>query len=182
MGSKSIGLCPQGLESPRCRSPLATAAAALRLQSASAAERSPLLPIFAPRAHAHRCVSNGGVSSDALDQLLRHNVWCSTHMTLCPSGQGDGLEIHWALPAGARIPSVSQRAADTPNRLLVAAAPLTCDGSPNMADRPANRVFGAADTCRGAPDTVPERSRGWTRNPLGSARRSSNPLGVAETC
>ena len=27
--------------------------------------------------------------------------------TLCPSGQGDGLEIHWALPAGARIPSVS---------------------------------------------------------------------------
>ena len=28
-------------------------------------------------------------------------------MTLCPSGQGDGLEIHWALPAGARIPSVS---------------------------------------------------------------------------
>ena len=28
-------------------------------------------------------------------------------MTLCPSSQGDGLEIHWALPAGARIPSVS---------------------------------------------------------------------------
>ena len=25
-------------------------------------------------------------------------------MTVCPSGQGDGLEIHWALPAGARIP------------------------------------------------------------------------------
>ena len=29
--------------------------------------------------------------------------------TLCPSGQGDGLEIHWALPAGARIPSVSSQ-------------------------------------------------------------------------
>ena len=28
-------------------------------------------------------------------------------MTACPSGQGDGLEIHWALPAGARIPSLS---------------------------------------------------------------------------
>ena len=28
-------------------------------------------------------------------------------MTLCPSGEGDGLEIHWALPAGVRIPSVS---------------------------------------------------------------------------
>ena len=27
--------------------------------------------------------------------------------TLCPSGSGDGLEIHWALPAGVRIPSVS---------------------------------------------------------------------------
>ena len=29
--------------------------------------------------------------------------------TLCPSGQGDGLEIHWALPAGVRIPSVSSQ-------------------------------------------------------------------------
>ena len=28
-------------------------------------------------------------------------------MTLCPSGEGDGLEIHWALAAGVRIPSVS---------------------------------------------------------------------------
>ncbi len=27
-------------------------------------------------------------------------------------------------------------------------------------------------------DTVPERFRRWTRNPLGSARRGSNPLGV----
>ena len=27
-------------------------------------------------------------------------------------------------------------------------------------------------------DTVSERSRRWTRNPLGSARRGSNPLGV----
>ena len=30
-------------------------------------------------------------------------------------------------------------------------------------------------------DTVSERLRRWTRNPLGSARRGSNPLGVAET-
>ena len=27
-------------------------------------------------------------------------------------------------------------------------------------------------------DTVSERLRRWTRNPLGSARRGSNPLGV----
>ena len=27
--------------------------------------------------------------------------------TVCPSGQGDGPEIHWALPAGVRIPSLS---------------------------------------------------------------------------
>ena len=27
-------------------------------------------------------------------------------------------------------------------------------------------------------DTVPERLRGWTRNPVGSARRGSSPLGV----
>ena len=30
-----------------------------------------------------------------------------------------------------------------------------------------------------ASDTVSERLRRWTRNPLGSARRGSNPLGVA---
>jgi hypothetical protein len=26
---------------------------------------------------------------------------------LCPSGEGDGLELHWPLAAGARIHSVS---------------------------------------------------------------------------
>ena len=31
-------------------------------------------------------------------------------------------------------------------------------------------------------DTVSERLRRWTRNPLGSARRGSNPLGVAHLC
>ena len=33
--------------------------------------------------------------------------------TVCPSGQGDGLEIHWALPAGVRIPAVSYLEAAT---------------------------------------------------------------------
>ena len=42
---------------------------------------------------------------------------CLCHKTLCPSGQGDGLEIHWALPAGVRIPSVS---------LAVSARRLAC--------------------------------------------------------
>lgn len=32
--------------------------------------------------------------------------------------------------------------------------------------------------CMEAEDTVSERLRRWTRNPLGSARRGSNPLGV----
>ena len=31
-------------------------------------------------------------------------------------------------------------------------------------------------------DTVSERPRRWTRNPLGSARRGSNPLGVVTPC
>ena len=31
-------------------------------------------------------------------------------------------------------------------------------------------------------DTVSERLRRWTRNPLGSARRGSNPLGVVLSC
>ena len=33
-----------------------------------------------------------------------------------PGGQGDGLEIHWALPAGARIPSLSRVAAPRPGK------------------------------------------------------------------
>ena len=36
--------------------------------------------------------------------------------------------------------------------------------------------FVRKQTCH---DTVSERLRRWTRNPLGSARRGSNPLGVA---
>ena len=32
-----------------------------------------------------------------------------------------------------------------------------------------------------AEDTVSERLRSWTRNPMGSARRGSNPLGVEFT-
>ena len=35
-------------------------------------------------------------------------MWeAGTGMTVCPSGQGDGPEIHWAPPAGVRIPSLS---------------------------------------------------------------------------
>ena len=34
-------------------------------------------------------------------------------------------------------------------------------------------------SCLPPHDTVSERLRRWTRNPLGSARRGSNPLGVA---
>ena len=44
------------------------------------------------------------------------------------------------------------------------------------------QIKGNADTayscCRFPPDTVSEWLRRWTRNPLGSARRGSNPLGV----
>ena len=38
--------------------------------------------------------------------LLSLLSWVMPHDTV-PEGQGDGLEIHWALPAGARTPSVS---------------------------------------------------------------------------
>ena len=47
-------------------------------------------------------------------------------MTLCPSGQGDGLEIHWALPAGARIPSVSICAESVLPAACAAALRLCC--------------------------------------------------------
>ena len=40
-------------------------------------------------------------------------------------------------------------------------------------------VNGCALRAGGQHDTVSERLRRWTRNPLGSARRGSNPLGVA---
>ena len=38
--------------------------------------------------------------------LIRHACMLSSK-TLCPSGQGDGLEINSALPAGVQIPPVS---------------------------------------------------------------------------
>ena len=37
-------------------------------------------------------------------------------MTACPSGQGDGLEIHWALPTGVQIPLLSLFAECPTNR------------------------------------------------------------------
>ena len=40
-------------------------------------------------------------------------------------------------------------------------------------------VAGDGEALQLAQDTVSERSRRWTRNLLGSARRGSNPLGVA---
>ena len=40
------------------------------------------------------------------------------------------------------------------------------------------KMLGQKKSLALAVDTVPERLRGWTRNPLGSARRGSNPLGV----
>ena len=43
----------------------------------------------------------------------------------------------------------------------------------------ARRLYQAKRASRN--DTVSERLRRWTRNPLGSARRGSNPLGVALT-
>ena len=45
--------------------------------------------------------------------------------------------------------------------------------SKNSSDKSAQHV------CSVTEDTVSEWLRRWTRNPLGSARRGSNPLGVA---
>ena len=39
--------------------------------------------------------------------ILYCHILKLTDVTLCPSGYGDGLGIHWALPAEVRIPSVS---------------------------------------------------------------------------
>ena len=43
-------------------------------------------------------------------------------------------------------------------------------------DLPRDRIVGGQSPSKH--DTVSERLRRWTRNPLGSARRGSNPLGV----
>ena len=43
----------------------------------------------------------------------------------------------------------------------------------------ANLRFAGTSDVVSLQDTVSERLRRWTRNPLGSARRGSNPLGVA---
>ena len=48
--------------------------------------------------------------------------------------------------------------------------PVGCDAGPaHVSSKPM------------ADDSVSERLRGWTRNPMGSARRGSNPLGVEFT-
>ena len=80
-------------------------------------------------------------------------------------------EIHWALPAGVRIPSVSLRAV-TDRVTWRQREPV---GRPWLHEHRHKMCTSAQH----ADDTVPERLRGWTRNPLGSARRGSNPLGVA---
>ena len=117
----------------------------------------------------------------------------SSSKTLCPSGQGDGLEIHWALPAGARIPSVSI-CAESVLPAACAAALRPCCSRPLVLPRRPRQMPGRrarlgpepvlahamqrSTRKAGTYDTVPERLRGWTRNPLGSARRGSNPLAV----
>ena len=134
-------------------------------------------------------------------------------MTACPSGQGDGPEIHWALPAGVRIPSLSTRhscdaaggsrgvkwhslyavAAELwSSKLTTLTAhapcqtPLALHGPQLLKCGQPLASLGAlggfqpltSDRIYPAHDSVSERPRRWTRNPLGSARRGSNPLAV----
>ena len=99
MDSKSIGLCPQGFESPRCR------------------------------------------------------FWACFHFRL-----GCALAFGYSLLS---LPRATWRQREPVGR------PWLHDHRHKM-----------CTSAQHADDTVPERLRGWTRNPLGSARRGSNPLGV----
>ena len=134
-------------------------------------------------------------------------------MTVCPSGQRDGPEIHWALPAGVRIPSLSTRhscdaaggsrgvkwhslygvAAELWSSKLKtltvhapSQTPLALHGPQLLKCGQPMASFvtlggshsSTSDRVHPAHDSVSERPRRWTRNPLGSARRGSNPLAV----
>jgi hypothetical protein len=71
------------------------------------------------------------------------------------------------LPAGVRIPSGSNFI--EPSEHVVLRAPTHASSCPCSPPIELDLV---------STDTVSERLRRWTRNPLGSARRGSNPLGV----
>ena len=121
MDSKSIGLCPQGFESPRCRF-----LAEHRVQG-------PPSRLWTPSCHV--CIAN--------DLAQGGQVLASPSAWFPPRAQGDfrncgGEKKPWP-------PAVPE----------------------SLTRRP------------GFQDSVSERLRRWTRNPLGSARRGSNPLAVA---
>ena len=128
-------------------------------------------------------------------------------MALCPSGQGVGLELRWALPAQVRTLSVSlllcevwvHRKLKAARHALTAATAwpsglrrqLKALVRKGVGSNPTAVIFEKLYcTCRSSDlfllnaynsvDTVSEWLRSWTRNPMGFARRGSNPLGVDE--
>ena len=125
MDPKSIGLCPQGFESPRCR------------QGTAAMPR--VTPV------------------QSMTQLL-----CSCRRVV---GQANSKT------STAQVPSQTPLALHGP-QLLKCGQPMaslvTLGGSHSS----------TSDRVHPAHDSVSERPRRWTRNPLGSARRGSNPLAV----
>ena len=94
MDYKSIGLCPQGLESPRCR--------------------SHCLHTFGQTCHTGGCTVQGSQQGlSCRPSPVRGRAACARRDPAGSSfsGRGEGLEIYWALPTGARTPrSVSNTA------------------------------------------------------------------------
>ena len=129
MDPKSIGLCPQGFESSRCRQVrAATTRVALPGPEINGLQES-MLGCGTAKHHSSRVPAVRNPSflcapgSQVFDWWATHacmatpvgyGYWHPTDFsvstTVCPSGQGDGPEIHWALPAGVQIPSLSHKA------------------------------------------------------------------------
>ena len=126
MDPKSIGLCPQGFESPRCRQ-----------------VRAAMTRVALPGPEDQRVAR--------IDAGLRRIQPPQFKSACCPKSP---------LPVCSGVPGIS----------LVGDSCVHGD-SGWLWVVASNRFFGFNDS-------VSERPRRWTRNPLGSARRGSYPLAV----
>ena len=125
MDPKSIGLCPQGFESPRCR------------QGTAATPR--VIPV-----------------------QKRAQLLCSCRRVVGPANSKTST---------AQVASQTLLALHGP-QLLKCGQPMSSLGALG-----GFQPF-TSDRIDPAHDSVSERPRRWTGNPLGSARRGSNPLTV----
>ena len=154
MDSKSIGLCPQALESPRCRAFSARCQALLRTLVAS--QLVTKKSCWTPKSAGARLpgTHQGTLAIERSARDMRHH------------DSGPSWGERWPR-VGANDAAATDTHAHTHTHMHGQPLGFTAAVQTTILVRNWERH-----------DTVSERLRRWTRNPLGSARRGSNPLAV----